>query len=148
MKLVILAVGKEKDFAGSELVAEYTGRIAHYVPIEWRYVPAGEPKEEEAALLKVLDKEAGSYVVSLDEKGKEYDSRGFTTFIQNRMNHGDKSLIFIIGGSYGLPQTIKERSSAVICLSMLTFPHQLVRLVLSEQIYRACTIMKGEKYHH
>lgn len=149
MKILILAVGKEKDFAGYELVGEYTSRIGHYLPIEWVYVPASDIQEEGARILKVLDGQSGgSYVVMLDEKGKEQGSAQFSTFIQSRMNEGLRSLVFMIGGAHGFAESVRERAQTKLALSQLTFPHQLVRLILAEQIYRACTIMKGEKYHH
>lgn len=149
MKIFILAVGKEKDFAGHELVAEYTGRIGHYLPIEWVYVPASDIREEGARILKVLDGQSGgSYVVMLDEKGKEHNSAQFSAFIQSRLNEGVRSLVFLIGGAHGFSEPVRERAQMKLALSQLTFPHQLVRLILAEQIYRACTIMKGEKYHH
>lgn len=155
MKIIIIAVGKEKDFSGHELVAEYTDRTSHYVPIEWIYIPASDAKEEGLStqagkrIAKILDmNDTGSHVVMLDEKGKEYNSTQFSGFIQTRMNEGLRSLIFIIGGSYGFDESIQSRANSKIALSQLTFPHQLVRLILAEQIYRACTILKGEKYHH
>ena len=149
MKIIIIAVGKEKDFSAQSLVAEYSARIEHYTQLEWVYLPASDAKEENARILKVLDTQgSGSYVVTLDEKGKEYTSTSFSQFIQTRMNEGLKSLIFIIGGSYGLNEEVRARANSSIALSQLTFPHQLVRLILAEQLYRACTILKGEKYHH
>jgi 23S rRNA (pseudouridine1915-N3)-methyltransferase len=149
MKIIILAVGKEKDFAGYELVTEYTSRIGHYLPIEWVYVPASDIQEEGTRILKVLDGQSGgSHVVMLDEKGKEQGSAQFSTFIQSRMNEGLRSLVFMIGGAHGFSEPVRERAQTKLALSQLTFPHQLVRLILAEQIYRACTIMKGEKYHH
>jgi 23S rRNA (pseudouridine1915-N3)-methyltransferase len=149
MKIIILAVGKEKDFSAYEVVVEYSKRIEHYVPIEWMYVPASQVDEETKRIIKILDMyEHGSCVVTLDEKGKQYTSVDFSDFIQDRMNEGLKTLFFIIGGSYGLNDEVRARARQTIALSQLTFPHQLVRLILAEQLYRACTILKGEKYHH
>lgn len=148
MKLLILIIGKERDFPAYELVAEYSARIAHYMPVEWRYIPASDTETEGKALEKVLDREDQAYVVALDEKGKELASQEFAGFIRSRMNESVKTLVCIIGGSYGLPAAVRERAQSTIALSKLTFPHQLVRLILAEQLYRACTIMKGEKYHH
>jgi 23S rRNA (pseudouridine1915-N3)-methyltransferase len=148
MKLLIIAIGKEKDFPAYELVAEYSGRISHYMPIEWRYIPASDQNDEEESLLKAVEKESQAYVVALDEIGKEFTSQKFSGFIQLRMNESTKTLIFIIGGSYGLTDAIRDKAQTTLALSKLTFPHQLVRLILAEQIYRACTIMKGEKYHY
>jgi 23S rRNA (pseudouridine1915-N3)-methyltransferase len=149
MKIIIIVVGKEKDFSAQNLVAEYSARIEHYSQIEWVYLPASDAKEENARILKALDAQgSGSYAVTLDEKGREYTSNNLSEFIQTRMNEGLKSLVFIIGGSYGLNEEVRSRARISIALSQLTFPHQLVRLILAEQLYRACTILKGEKYHH
>lgn len=149
MKIVIIAVGKEKDFSGYEIVSEYAGRVSHHVPCEWRYIPTSDQKQENEKILEALDKDSrGSHVIALDEKGKELDSRAFADKIQWCMNESVKTLFFVIGGSYGLTDEVRSRAQAVIALSRMTFPHQLVRLVLVEQIYRAFTIMRGEKYHH
>ncbi len=149
MKILIIAVGKEKDFAAHEAVAEYSTRIGHYLPIEWLYIPASDATEEGTRIIKALDAQgSGSQAIALDEKGKEYTSTDFSTFIQSRMNESLKSLVFVIGGSYGLNEEVRSRARYTLALSQLTFPHQLVRLILAEQIYRACTILKGERYHH
>ncbi len=149
MKITIIAVGKEKDFVGSELVAEYNGRIEHYNQIEWLYIPASDKAEEEKRILKVLDShEGGSHIIMLDELGKQYTSTQFSEFIQKRLNEGLKSVVFLIGGSYGFGDAVRARANSIIALSSLTFPHQLIRLILAEQLYRVFTILKGEKYHH
>jgi len=149
MKLIIIAVGKEKDFEGRELVADYSARISQYAPIEWRYVEPSNARGEGIRICAIADKlGAGTYMVALDEKGKEYDSTAFADFIQSRMNESVRFLVIVIGGSYGLDASVRDRAQSTIALSKLTFPHQLVRLILAEQLYRACTIIKGEKYHH
>ena len=149
MKLIVIAVGKEKDFAGHELVSEYSSRIGHYMPIEWLYLPAYDSVGEEKKILKAVESlGAAASVAILDEKGKPLSSPELAAFVQGRLNEGLRNLVFIIGGSYGLGDAIRARADASISLSKLTFPHQLVRLILAEQLYRACTIMKGEKYHH
>jgi 23S rRNA (pseudouridine1915-N3)-methyltransferase len=149
MKNVILAVGKEKDFSGSDLVRDYTERVSHYFPCEWKFIAPSDQKGENGRIIEYLDKEgSGSYIVALDEKGKEFDSRGFADKIQSCLNQSVRSLIFIIGGSYGLTDDVRGKASLVMALSKMTFPHQLIRLFLAEQLYRACTIIRGEKYHH
>ncbi|MEN9912708.1 MAG: hypothetical protein RLY66_116 [Candidatus Parcubacteria bacterium] len=149
MKITVIVIGKEKDFSAHDLVAEYSARIGHYLPIEWTYIPASDGTEEGKRILKAVDSlGSGTHVVALDEKGKEFTSTEFAKFTQTRMNEGLKSLAFIVGGSYGLNDEVRSHAQSTIALSKLTFPHQLVRLILAEQIYRACTIMKGEKYHH
>lgn len=149
MKIIILAIGKEKDFSGYEIVQEYTERISHYCACEWRYIPGTSLQEDNKKLVEILEKEgSGSYAIALDETGKEYTSTAFADVIQTRMNESVRTLFFIIGGSYGLNDEVRSRSRTVLALSKLTFPHQIVRLILAEQLYRAFTIIRGEKYHH
>ena len=87
-------------------------------------------------------------LVALDEKGMQWSSNDLAELIQQRANNSIKNLIFLIGGAYGLHETILKKCNYKWSLSKLVFPHQLVRLILSEQVYRACTIIRNEKYHH
>lgn len=149
MKITIIAVGKEKDFAAADLVTDYSMRIGHTVPVVWKYISTSDTAQEEKDILKVLDGlSTPAHIVALDEKGKEFTSAKFADFMQARMNESLQSLVFIIGGSYGLSEVVRKRAQTTIALSQLTFPHQLVRLVLVEQVYRAFSIIRGEKYHH
>ena len=90
----------------------------------------------------------GDALVALDENGNQWSSPELAAFIQQKANSSTKNLIFIIGGAYGLHETILNICNYKWSLSKLVFPHQLVRLILSEQVYRACTIIRNEKYHH
>jgi 23S rRNA (pseudouridine1915-N3)-methyltransferase len=151
MKIIIIAIGKEKDFSGQDNVREYTDRISHYCPCEWKYIAGNSFDEDNAKLVAAIDVEkekTGAYIIALDEKGKEYDSRAFADRIQSCMNESIRTLMFVIGGSYGLNDEVRQRANITVALSKLTFPHQLVRLIIAEQIYRAFTIIRGEKYHH
>ena len=103
-------------------------------------------KKEGETILQWLSKD--DYLVALDGKGKQLSSDGLADFIQARANESTKQLIFLIGGAYGLDETVLKKANYTWSLSQLTFPHQLVRLILAEQVYRACTILKNEKYHH
>ena len=103
-------------------------------------------KKEGEAILKILDKD--DFLVLLDEKGMGFSSAQLADFIQVRANKSTKHLIFLIGGAFGSDEAIIKRANHIWSLSALTFPHQLVRLVLAEQVYRACTILRNEKYHH
>jgi len=110
-------------------------------------MPEAELKKKEAELiLQSLGKD--DWLVVLDERGKLMDSQKLAAFIQSRANESVKQLVFLIGGAYGLDQKLMDRANFSWSLSPLTFPHQLVRLILSEQLYRACSILKNEKYHH
>ncbi len=149
MKILIIAIGKEKDFSGYEIVHEYTERILHYYPCEWKYIVGVDQEKDNNNLLDAIEKcGSGSYVIALDEIGKEFNSKDFAGKIETCLNESVRTIIFVIGGSYGLNDEVRKKANQTLALSRLTFPHQLVRLILAEQIYRACTIIRGEKYHH
>jgi 23S rRNA (pseudouridine1915-N3)-methyltransferase len=124
--------------------------------VEWRLfslkkntgslLPAKLKQEESAMILSSLKPD--DWLVALDENGKSFSSRRMASFLQDRGNESVKRLIFLIGGAYGLDESILRKSKLHWSLSELTFPHQLVRLILAEQLYRACTIGRNEKYHH
>ena len=103
-------------------------------------------KKEAETVLEWLDD--GDYLVALDERGKQLSSEGLADFLQSMTNGRTKQIVFLIGGAFGLDESVLKRANLVWSLSKLTFPHQLVRLILAEQVYRACTILKNEKYHH
>jgi len=156
MKIQLWAIGKNHEPYIKEGTTDFTKRISKYFPVEWVILPV--PKN--AGMLSAMDlkkKEAemilswlkkGDYLVALDEKGKQFSSNTLAQFIQERANDGIKNLIFLIGGAYGLDEQVLQKANQRWSLSDLTFPHQLVRLILSEQLYRACTILRNEKYHH
>jgi 23S rRNA (pseudouridine1915-N3)-methyltransferase len=97
-------------------------------------------------LLEKIEKE--DWLIALDEYGKEMDSIELSEYIIRQGNMGVKKIIFLIGGAFGLDEAVLQRANYKWSLSKLTFPHQLVRLILAEQVYRAYTIIKNEKYHH
>lgn len=147
MKIVIISVGKEKDELTSNIIKHFEMRILRYLPIEWMYIPHEATKEKEGEkIISLLKKE--DYVVLLDEKGKDIKSEALAELIENRMVDSVRRMVFIIGGAYGVSKAIEERANYTWKLSALVFPHMLVRVILVEQIYRAMTIIKGEKYHH
>jgi 23S rRNA (pseudouridine1915-N3)-methyltransferase len=146
MKVVIISVGKEKDEVSQELMSHYELRLLRYVPLEWVYVEHCPTKEKEGQkLLELLKKD--DYVVLLDEKGRDIKSESLAELIENRMVDSVRRMVFIIGGAYGVSDTVISRANYVWKLSSLVFPHMLVRVIVLEQIYRAYTIMRGEKYH-
>lgn len=156
MKINFISVGKDNDSYINSGILHFTQRISHYYKVDWRIIPppknsaslsAGVLKKKEAeALLPGLEK--NDYVVLLDETGQQLTSEKLAALIRLRTNDGIKRLVFIIGGAYGVDEEVKKRADFTWSLSSLTFPHQLVRLILAEQVYRACTIIKNEKYHH
>jgi 23S rRNA (pseudouridine1915-N3)-methyltransferase len=156
MKVSLWAIGKNHEPYIKEGTEEFTKRISRYFSIDWNIIPV--PKN--AAILSEMDlkkKEAETilqwlrpddYLVALDEKGKQLTSEGLAKLIETRTNESTKNLVFLIGGAFGLDKQILSKANFTWSLSQLTFPHQLVRLILTEQIYRACTILRNEKYHH
>ena len=156
MKINFWAIGKSHDSFVKEGVELFTKRIGNYYPVDWLIVPM--PKNAgimEPAILKIKEGEVLSalltkedYVVLLDERGKTLTSEAFSKFIEQRTVESVRNLIFIIGGAYGVSEAITQRANFKWSLSTLVFPHQLIRLILAEQVYRACSIIKNEKYHH
>ena len=156
MKINLIAIGKTDEAYVEDGCQIYEKRIMHYLPyaryeipstkINYKYDKNRQLEAEASLLEKNLEPEA--FVVLLDEHGKEFTSVGFAQFLQNRMNAGIKNLTFVIGGPYGFHQRIKQIANEIMSLSLLTFPHQLVRLIFVEQLYRALTILNHEPYNH
>ena len=156
MKIHFWSVGKEHEPYVKDGVEMFTKRISHYYQVGWKIFPPaknntaaspGEQKKAEAIVL-LTTIQPGDVLVALDENGKQWNSPGVASFIQQKANSSTKNLIFIIGGAYGLHDSFLDICHHKWCLSKLVFPHQLVRLIVSEQVYRACTIIRNEKYHH
>ena len=153
MKLSILTVGKSHDSYIKEGVEQFTKRIGHYYPIEWQLITSSKltdpiqiKKAEAASILKSIN--PTDVLVLLDEKGKMLSSPGLANLIQQKANQSAQKIIFLIGGAYGVDEEIKQRANFIWSISELVFPHMLVRLILAEQVYRACSILANEKYHH
>lgn len=151
-----MCIGAIRDSAIASAISQYTKKIPFYWPFTLTAIPdvrvpksAGTAKQKELEGRKFLDEiSSGDYVVLLDERGKGLTSRQFSEFIERKSVELPKSLIFLIGGPYGFSEEIYQRADAMLSLSKMTFPHELVRLFFVEQIYRAGTIMRGEPYHH
>ncbi len=145
----IICVGKIKEDFFKEAVNEYQKRISKYAKIEIIEIPDEPIKEKAKAVegLKILNKiNSNDYVITLEIEGKQLDSVEFSKAINNwKINHSN--IIFVIGGSYGLGDEIKQRSNYKLSFSKMTFPHQLFRIILLEQIYRSHKIISGETYH-
>jgi 23S rRNA (pseudouridine1915-N3)-methyltransferase len=156
MKIQFWSVGKNHDEYVEKGIADFTKRITHYFPVSWKIIAVPKnagmltehdlKKKEGESILKMLGD--SDYLVALDERGKSFSSTQLAEFIQVRANEGSKQIIFLIGGAYGIDAAVLKRADHRWSLSPLTFPHQLVRLILSEQVYRACSILRNEKYHH
>ena len=156
MKIDLVAVGKtvDKNFIAS--IKEYVNRLSHYAQFSFIEIPElkntknlseeQQKQKEEELIMQVVS--ANDELILLDEHGTEFTSVGFSEYLQKKMNAGGKRLVFLIGGPYGFSQSVYERANGKISLSQMTFSHQMVRLFLIEQIYRAMTILRGEPYHH
>jgi len=153
MKISIYSVGKTNDTYIKEGVDQFTKRISHYYPIDWQLItpsklsdPTQIKKAEATSILKAMS--ATDVLILLDEKGKMLSSTGLANLIQQKANQSAQKIIFLIGGAYGVDESIQKRANFTWSISELVFPHMLVRLILAEQIYRACSILANEKYHH
>jgi 23S rRNA (pseudouridine1915-N3)-methyltransferase len=156
MKISFWSIGKANEAYVKSGIEEFTKRISRYYPVDWNIIPVPKnsamlsemdlKKREAETILQLLRPE--DYLVVLDEKGKEFTSEGLANFLQQRSNESVKNLVFLIGGAFGIDAQVLQKAKHKWSLSQLTFPHQMVRLILSEQIYRACTILRNEKYHH
>ena len=152
MTVTLICTGKTSEKYISEGMGLYLERLKHYCKFSLIEIEAGkgEPnqirkREADSILKKVGEKD---FLVLLDEKGKEITSAGFSEILKHHQNISTKNLVFVIGGAYGFSEEVYSRSNIKIALSQMTFPHQLVRVIFLEQMYRAFTISKGEKYHH
>jgi len=152
LKLRVVWVGKNRDPWVKEVVAEYAGRIRRYAPLELseardeKGAEAEEMRRRECERLEKLVP-PGATLVLLDERGEQMDSPGLAAYIGRQRDCGTAELVFAIGGAYGFSEEFRRRGR-LLALSKLTFTHQMVRVFLLEQIYRAFTILNNEPYHH
>lgn len=158
MKITILSVGKLKEKYWKQAIAEYEKRLGPYTKVEIIEVPdekaprkyerqrnrTSQRKEGQRLLAKIKPQ---STVITLEIQGKMLSSEGLAKELQTRMTQGQSDFVFVIGGSNGLHQDVLNRSNYALSFSKMTFPHQMMRVVLIEQIYRAFKIMRGEAYH-
>lgn len=155
MKIKLIAIGKTDEKYLQDGIAKYLNRLKHYISFELVVINdvkiGSKPntllqKEKEAELF--FDKiQPNDFVVLLDENGKSFTSVAFADYVQKRMN-ASTDVVFLIGGPFGFSDKIYQRANDKISLSKMTFSHQMIRLFFVEQVYRAFTIIKGEKYHH
>jgi 23S rRNA (pseudouridine1915-N3)-methyltransferase len=156
MKITIYCFGKENESYIKEGTELFTKRIKHYYSIEWIILPIPKnahalsmddyKKKEAENLWNKLEKE--DYIICLEESGKMLSSPELGKQISRAANLSSKRIVFIIGGAYGIATELLQKAHLQWSLSALVFPHQLVRLILAEQLYRACSINNNEKYHH
>lgn len=158
MKITILSVGKLKEKYWKQAIAEYEKRLGAYTKIEMIEVPDEKAPENmsDKEIEQVKEKEGQrllakikpqATVITLEIEGKMLSSEGLAKELNQRMTQGQSDFVFVIGGSNGLHQDVLQRSNYALSFSKMTFPHQMMRVVLIEQVYRAFKIMRGEAYH-
>ncbi len=156
MKITLIFVGKTIKPFLIEGEKEFDNRLKHYIKIEEIVIPELKNvsklsieeikiKEGELILTKIQSTDT---VILLDDKGVSYSSEEFSNWIEQHQIRATKNLVMIVGGAYGFSKFVYERAQQKLSLSRMTFSHQMIRLILKEQIYRAYTIIKGEPYHH
>ena len=156
MTIKLIVVGKTEKLEFQKLISEYQNRLKHYIKFELSCIAQlkntknlskeMQKAKEGELILKQLD--TSDFVLLVDEKGKQYSSMEFSSFLQKKMNSCLKNLIFIVGGPYGFDRKVYERANMSLSLSKMTFSHQMIRVFFVEQLYRAFTILKNEPYHH
>jgi 23S rRNA (pseudouridine1915-N3)-methyltransferase len=156
MTIKLLAIGKTDSPQLSQLIEAYENRLKHYIKFDIELIPdikntknlseaQQKDKEGDAILKKINNTDT---LILLDENGKQFTSVDFSNYLQKKMNSGLKQLVFVIGGPYGFSDAIYNKAAGKISLSKMTFSHQMIRLFIVEQVYRAFTILKNEPYHH
>lgn len=155
MKTILIQVGKTVNKHFQSVIDDYVERIGHYMPFDIVTIPelkntkslseAQQKQQEGEQILRQL--QPSDTVVLLDEHGRQYRSIEFARWMEQKQ-HVARRLVFIIGGPYGFSPDVYARANEQLSLSLMTFSHQMIRLTFTEQIYRACTIIRGEPYHH
>lgn len=156
MKIKLICIGKTGKGFLVDGENEYLGRLKHYINFE--RVEISDLKNAKKLTVDQIKQLEGKEILSkisavdqlvlLDDKGKEFTSVKFSEYIQSKFNQGGKALTFVVGGAYGFSQEVYDRSDSLLSLSKMTFSHQMIRMIFTEQLYRAMTILKGEPYHH
>lgn len=155
MKIELIAVGKNSDKNLMAAIDDYMGRISHYAPFVFSVVEG--PKNAKGMSRDTLRQQEGERimrrlspsdtVILLDERGEERRSVEFASWLE-RKRAAARKLVFVIGGAFGFSEEVYRRADEMVSLSKMTFSHQMIRLIFTEQLYRAFTILKGEGYHH
>jgi len=156
LKILLILIGKTNQNFVQQGLDEFCKRLKFYFPFELEIIPdikntknlsAEQQKTKEGELI-LQSFQSGDFVVLLDERGKQFTSVNFAEFIGKKAFTNVKRLVFVVGGAYGFSPAVYEAAHELIALSKMTFPHQLVRLIFIEQLYRAMTILRNEPYHH
>ena len=156
MKIQLWSIGKEHDAYINEGIQVFRKRLQHYTDFDIKLIPTVKqaaslsiPELKKAEGKLILDMlQPQDYLLALDEKGKTMTTLQLSGFLQQRENAGTRQLVVLIGGAFGIDAAVLQKAQTTLSLSALTFPHQIVRLIVTEQLYRAYTVLNNEKYHH
>jgi 23S rRNA (pseudouridine1915-N3)-methyltransferase len=156
MKLTVLCIGKTREQFIKDGLEKYLRFLKHYADIELKELKEEKVRDlKEAALVRKREAErifkavpAGSYTISLDERGEEFSSHEFAGVVNKAIETGVREIVFVIGGALGLDERVTSSSHKIMALSRWTLTHEMARLVLLEQLYRAFTIITGKTYHY
>jgi 23S rRNA (pseudouridine1915-N3)-methyltransferase len=156
VKVTLLEIGKTDVDYLKKGIDIYLKRISHYILFRELTIPAlkntgnlSEELQKQKEGIQIIEQlQPGDELILLDEKGETYSSVAFAKFIEKKMVAGNRNLVFVIGGPYGFSDEVYGRANTKLSLSTMTFSHQMIRLIFTEQFYRAMTILKGEPYHH
>ena len=156
MQIKLLAIGKTDNQQLQTLIDDYQKRLSFYIKFEFEIIPdlknvknlSEEQQKQKEGELIISKLSNTDLLILLDENGKQYDSVDFSEQLQKYMNSGIKQLVFVIGGPYGFSPEVYNKANGKISLSKMTFSHQMIRLFMIEQLYRAFTILRNEPYHH
>lgn len=145
LKIKIITVGKKNDPAFADKIAEYEKRLKPYVDLSWQLIPNSDQSSESEKILKNI--KDGEYIILLDERGIMANNSQLVTAVE-KLQQNAKDLTIIIGGSYGVDSSVRARANNILSLSKLVLPHQFVRLIVVEQLYRTYSIINNQNYHH
>lgn len=146
MKITAISIGKKHKPDLAEAIAEYEKRLAGFCEFSWKIIPAAGVEGESAAILRSI--KDTDVVVLLDERGKLFSNQQLASYIEKSQNDSVKQVVIIIGGAYGVSNEVASRANIILAFSTLVFPHQIVRLLLVEQLYRTYSLLSGGRYHH
>ena len=156
MKIQVICVGKTQRADLKNWLPDYCKRLLRFTPFEWHEIPdlkntknlpEKQQKTDEGKLILAAVSPSDTLVL-FDERGSLHTSKGFAQFLQKKMNAGTKKMVFVVGGPYGFSQEVYDRAQGKIALSQMTFSHQMVRIFVVEQLYRAISILNNQPYHH